>query len=35
MSIQTRLVDYSSGGNTFEGLLAWDDEASGVRPGVQ
>lgn len=34
MSIQTRLVDYGSGGGTFEGLLAWDDVANGPRPGV-
>lgn len=34
MSIQTRLVDYESGGNTFEGMLAWDDAAGGPRPGV-
>lgn len=34
MSIQTRLVDYESGGNHFEGLLAWDDAVSKPRPGV-
>lgn len=34
MSIQTRLVDYESGGNTFEGLLAWDDAVTEPRPGV-
>ena len=34
MTIQTRLVDYESGGHTFEGMLAWDDAADGPRPGV-
>lgn len=34
MTIQTRLVDYESGGHTFEGMLAWDDEAGAARPGV-
>ena len=34
MAIQTRLVDYASGGHTFEGMLAWDDAAAGPRPGV-
>ena len=34
MSIQTRLVNYESGSNTFEGLLAWDDASDAPRPGV-
>ncbi len=34
MTIQTRLVDYESGGHTFEGMLAWDATAAGLRPGV-
>jgi dienelactone hydrolase len=34
MGIQTRLVDYESGSNTFEGLLAWDDAVDKPRPGV-
>jgi len=34
VSIQTRLIDYESGGMGFEGLLAWDDTASEQRPGV-
>jgi dienelactone hydrolase len=34
MAIRTRLVDYASGGQTFEGMLAWDDAADRPRPGV-
>lgn len=34
MSVQTRLVDYESGENIFEGMLAWDDAHSRARPGV-
>jgi dienelactone hydrolase len=34
LSIQTRTVDYRDGDEVFEGLLAWDDEADSVRPGV-
>jgi dienelactone hydrolase len=34
MSIETRLVDYTSDGNTFEGMLAWDDALEQPRPGV-
>ncbi len=34
MTIQTRLVDYESGGHTFEGMLAWDDAISASRPGI-
>ncbi len=34
MSIQHRLVEYHHGGTLLEGYLAWDDSASGPRPGV-
>ena len=34
MTIQTRLVDYESGGHSFEGQLAWDDSSAAPRPGV-
>jgi dienelactone hydrolase len=34
MSIQTRLVDYESDGNVFEGMLAWSDQVDRPRPGV-
>ncbi len=34
MSIQTRIVDYSQDGTTYEGYLAWDDAAAGPRPVV-
>ena len=34
MTIQTRLVDYASGGHTYEGMLAWDDATAEPRPGV-
>ena len=34
MTIQTRLVDYQSGGHTFEGMLAWDAATDEPRPGV-
>jgi dienelactone hydrolase len=34
MTIQTRLVDYESGGSSFEGMLAWNDESDQPRPGV-
>ncbi|TSE25798.1 dienelactone hydrolase family protein [Tepidimonas aquatica] len=34
MTIQTRTIDYTHDGVTFEGLLAWDDTASGPRPAV-
>jgi dienelactone hydrolase len=34
MSICTRLVDYESDGNLFEGMLAWDNEGQAPRPGV-
>ena len=34
MAIQTRLVEYRHGDVVLEGLLAWDDTASGPRPAV-
>jgi dienelactone hydrolase len=34
MTIQTRLVDYESGGKSFEGMLAWNDESDRPHPGV-
>lgn len=34
MTIQTKTIDYSQDGETFEGLLAWDDSKSGPRPGI-
>jgi dienelactone hydrolase len=34
MTIRTRLVDYESGDQAFEGMLAWDETASVPRPGV-
>jgi dienelactone hydrolase len=34
MAIQTRAVEYIVDGKTFEGILAWDDSASGKRPAV-
>ena len=34
MTIQTKAIDYSQDGKTFEGFLAWDDGSRGPRPGV-
>lgn len=34
MAIQTRPLVYDAPGGTFEGVVAWDDSASGPRPGV-
>ena len=34
MSIKTRLVDYRDGDLVFQGMLAWDDDVDGPRPGV-
>jgi len=34
VTIQTKTIDYSQDGETFEGLLAWDDSKSGPRPGI-
>lgn len=32
--VKTKRVEYTSGGKTLEGVLAWDDAAKGKRPGV-
>ena len=34
MTVKTRLVEYRDNGLAFEGLLAWDDEFEGSRPGI-
>lgn len=34
MSIRTRTVDYRDGERVFQGMLAWDDDIDGPRPGV-
>ena len=34
MAIQTRHIAYQHAGQTYEGMLAWDDAATGPRPGV-
>lgn len=34
MGIQNRLVQYKDDDTVLEGMLAWDDRASGSRPGV-
>ncbi len=34
MAIQSRLVDYRHDDVDLQGFLAWDDQASGPRPGV-
>jgi dienelactone hydrolase len=34
VTIQTKTIEYSQDGETFEGFLAWDDSVSGPRPGV-
>jgi dienelactone hydrolase len=34
VTIQTRTIDYTQDGDTFEGFMAWDDSASEPRPGV-
>lgn len=33
-SMKTKELNYSEGGTTFKGFLAWDDSISGKRPGV-
>src|SRR5262245_31675753 len=33
-AVKTKDVTYTHGGMTFKGRLAWDDAASGKRPGV-
>lgn len=32
--IRTRVVDYTAGGVALQGYVAWDDSATGRRPGV-
>ncbi len=32
--VQTKEIDYSSGGTTLKGYLAWDDSVKGKRPGI-
>src|SRR5256885_10980367 len=32
--IQTKEVEYRQGGTVFKGFIAWDDAATGKRPGV-
>lgn len=34
MAISTRLVDYSDASQPYEGLVAWNDEASTTAPGI-
>lgn len=34
MTIQTEVIKYSYAGVEFEGVLVWDDELAGLRPGV-
>jgi dienelactone hydrolase len=34
VTVKTRLVEYRDNGLAFEGLLAWDDEFEGSRPGI-
>ncbi len=34
MSIQSKIVEYSQHGTTFEGYLAWDDASAEPRPAV-
>ena len=34
MSIQSRIVDYTDGTQTFKAYLAWDDNSDGARPAV-
>lgn len=32
--VKTKTIEYQEGGTTLKGVLAWDDSASGKRPGV-
>ncbi len=34
MAIQNRLIEYRDGDVVLEGMLAWDDDISGPRPGI-
>lgn len=33
-AVKTKTIEYKDGGTTLKGVLAWDDAASGKRPGV-
>jgi dienelactone hydrolase len=33
-AVQTRVVDYAQDGTPLQGMLAWNDSATGKRPGV-
>ena len=33
-AVQTRVVEYTQGGTPLQGMLAWNDSATGKRPGV-
>lgn len=33
-AVKTKTIEYSEGGTTLKGVLAWDDAATGKRPGV-
>jgi dienelactone hydrolase len=33
-AVQTRVVDYTQDGTPLQGMLAWNDSATGKRPGV-
>ena len=33
-AVQTKVIEYHQGDQVLEGFLAWDDAASGQRPGV-
>ena len=32
--VRTKTIEYKDGDTVLKGLLAWDDSASGKRPGV-
>src|SRR5438552_8573406 len=33
-AVQTREIEYKQGGTVLQGFVAWDDAATGKRPGV-
>jgi len=33
-AVKTKTIEYQEGGATLKGVLAWDDSASGKRPGI-
>lgn len=33
-TVKTKTIEYREGGATLKGVLAWDDSASGKRPGI-